>query len=295
MKNKTLTLPAIIIAIGLVVALVGCLLTSMQFKPAVTEQDFDYSVTYKIDGETKTFNGVYTCRFTGFGGAGVDPLYRYYDGAYTVDGESMESRSYAIAKKDGCVLEIITLFDDNYLMGDNQEEYDLVDPCLEATDAEGNQYGEDELPAEFDAEIIGWEYPEPIKNTFVFAGFSGLYVTNTGVMILVGILTLILCMIFVRKGDGVEYRALDKVGIVLNFVTMLFVLPIIYIASAFVQAYPTGPDWLYQAYLCIPQIIPFSIAASLSLRRNGFRKIGFFIQFLAPAVEVIFTVLEYVL
>lgn len=45
MKNKTLTLPAIIIAIGLVVALVGCLRTSMQFKPAVTEQDFNYSVT----------------------------------------------------------------------------------------------------------------------------------------------------------------------------------------------------------------------------------------------------------
>ena len=121
MKNKTLTLPAIIIAIGLVVALVGCLLTSMQFKPAVTEQDFNYSVTYKIDGETKTFNGVYTCRFTGFGGAGVDPLARYYNGVYTVDGESTESRSYAIAEKDGCVLEIITLFDDDYLMGDNQE------------------------------------------------------------------------------------------------------------------------------------------------------------------------------
>ena len=50
------------------------MLTSMQFKPAVTEQDFNYSVTYKIDGETKTFSGVYTCRFTGFGGAGVDPL-----------------------------------------------------------------------------------------------------------------------------------------------------------------------------------------------------------------------------
>ena len=102
-------------------------------------------------------------------------------------------------------------------------------------------------------------------------------------------------MIFVRKGNGVEYRALDKIGIALNFAAMLFVLPIIYIAAVFVQAYPTGPDWLYQAYLCIPQIIPFSIAASLSLRRKGFRKSGFFIQFLAPAVEVIFTVLEYVL
>ena len=295
MKNKTLTLPAIIIAIGLVVALVGYLLTSRQFKPAVTEQDFNYSVTYKIDGETKTFSGVYTCRFTGFGGAGVDPLARYYNGVYTVDGESTESRSYAIAEKDGCVLEIITLFDDDYLMGDNQEEYELVDPCLEATDAEGYQYGEDELPAEFDAEIISWEYPEPIENTFVFAGFSGLYVINTGVMILVGVLTLIICVIFVRKGDGVEYRALDKIGIALNFAAVLFVLPIIYIAAVFVQAYKIGPDWLYQAYLCIPQIIPFSIAASLSLRRKGFRKSGFFIQFLAPAVEVILAVLEYII
>ena len=295
MKNKTLTLPSIIISIGLVVALVGCLLTSMQFKPAVTEQDFNYSVTYKIDGETKTFNGVYTCRFTGFGGAGVDPLARYYNGVYTVDGESTESRSYAIAEKDGCVLEIITLFDDNYLMGDNQEEYELVDPCLEAIDAEGYQYGEDELPAEFDAEIISWEYPEPIENSFYFTGFAGLYAVSTGAMVLVGILTLILCMIFVRKSDGVEYRALDKIGIALNFAAVLFALPIIYIASVFVQAYPTGPDWLYQAYLCIPQIIPFSIAASLSLRRKGFRKSGFFIQFLAPAVEVIIAVLEYIL
>ena len=295
MKNKTLTLPAIIIAIGLVVALVGCLLTSMQFKPAVTEQDFNYSVTYKIDGETKTFNGVYTCRFTGFGGAGIDPLYRYYDGAYTVDGESMESRSYTIAEKDGCVLEIITLFDDDYLMGDNQEEYELVDPCLEATDAEGYQYGEEELPAEFDAEIISWEYPEPIENSFVFAGFSGLYATNTGVMTLVGILTLILCMIFVKKGDGVEYSVLDKIGIALNFAAMIFVLPFIYITAIFIQAYKMGPDWIYQAYLCVPPIIVFSIAASVALRRKGFGKSGFFVQFLGIIVEVILAVLEYAL
>ena len=60
-------------------------------------------------------------------------------------------RSFFIHCESNCVLEIITLFDDDYLMGDNQEEYELVDPCLEATDAEGYQYGEDELPAEFDA------------------------------------------------------------------------------------------------------------------------------------------------
>jgi hypothetical protein len=88
---------------------------------------------------------------------------------------------------------------------------------------------------------------------------------------------------------------LDKIGIALNFIAMLFVLPIIYIASVFVQAYKMGPDWIYQVYLCIPQIIPFSIAASVSLRRKGFRKSGFCIQFLVPAIEVIIAVLENIL
>ena len=183
-------------------------------------------------------------------------------------------------------------------MGDEENDsYNSYNegPTLEAEDKDGNQYDETDLPDVFDAEIVSFEYPEPIENTFTFTGFSGLHTTGMGVMILVGILTLILCMIFVKKGDGVEYRVLDKVGIVLNFAAMFFALPIMYLASALIQAYPTGPDWIYQAYLCIPQIIPFSVAASLSLRRKGFRKSGFFIQFLAPAVEVILAVLEQIM
>jgi len=235
---------------------------------------------------------------TGFGANGVDPLCRYYEGTYKVEGEDDGDRCFTIAEKDGYELYIVALLNDYYLMGDEENEsYDSYTerPTLEAKDKDGNQYDEAQLPDVFDAEIVSFECPEPIENTFYFTGFSGLYVVNTGVMVLVGVLTLILCMIFVRKSDRVEYRALDKIGIALNFIAVLFVLPIIYIASVFVQAYPTGPDWLYQAYLCIPQIIPFSIAASLSLRSKGFRKSGFFIQFLAPAVEVILTVLEYIL
>lgn len=298
MKNKSLKLPIIIIAVGIIVAIAASLLVSMQKTPSVTNQDFDFSITYKLDGDTKTINGVYGSRFTGFGANGTDPLCRYYEGTYKVEGEDDGDRCFTIAEKDGYKLYIVALLNDCYLMGDEKNEsYDsyIEGPTLEAEDKDGNQYGEEDLPDVFDAEIVSFEYPEPIENSFYFTGFSGLYATNTGVMILVGILTLILCMIFVRKSDGVEYGVLDKLGIALNFAAVLFVLPIIYIASVFVQAYPTGPDWLYQAYLCIPQIIPFSIAASLSLRRKGFRKSGFFIQFLAPAIEVILVVLEYVL
>ena len=298
MKNKSLKLPIIIIAIGIIIAIVAYLLLSMQKTPTVAKQDFDFSITYKIDGETKTINGVYSSRFTGFGANGVDPLCRYYEGTYKVEGETDGDRCFTIAEKDGYELYIVALLNDYYLMGDEENEsYDSYTegPTLEAKDKDGNQYDETEMPDVFDAEIVSFKYPKPIENTFYFTGFAGLYAVSTGAMILIGILTLILCMIFVRKGDGVEYRVLDKLGIALNFIAVLFVLPIIYIAAVFVQAYKVGPDWLYQAYLCIPQIIPFSIAASLSLRRKGFRKIGFFIQFLAPAVEVIFTVLEYVL
>ena len=298
MKNRSLKLPIIVIAIGILIALAASLLVSRQKTPTVTNQDFDFSITYKLDGETKTRNGVYSSRFTGFGGNGIDPLCRYYEGTYQVEGEDDGDRCFTIAEKDGYKLYIVALLNDCYLMGDEENEsYDSYTevPTLEAEDQAGNQYGETDLPDVFDAEIVSFEYPEPIENTFCFAGFSGLYATNTGVMTLVGILTLILCMIFVKKDDGVEYSVLDKIGIALNFAVMLIALPIIYIGATMVQAYPTGPDWLYQAYLCVPQIIPFTIAASLSLRRKGFRKSGFFIQFLAPAIEVIIVVLEYIL
>ena len=39
----------------------------------------------------------------------------------------------------------------------------------------------------------------------------------------------------------------------------------------------------------------FSIAASVALRRKGFGKSGFFVQFLGIIVEVILAVLEYAL
>ena len=297
MRSKSLKISAIIIAIGFILAVATHFLVSVQLKPTVTEQNFPYSVTYKVDGETKTFEGVYTCRFNGFGANGIDPLMRYYDGEYTVNGETTPSRRYTIAEKDGYVLDIITLFDDLYLMGDPQcDPYYTEDvPCLEARDAEGNQYDETEFPTVLDAEIVSWEYPAPIQNTFVFAGFSGLHVVSMGAMLLVGFLTLILCMIFVRKSSGVVYSAIDTIGIILNFLTVIVALPILSFAVALIQAYPTAPDWIYQVYLCIPPIIPFSLAASVSLRRKGFRMSGFFAQFLGGAILVILSVLEYFL
>ena len=298
MKNKSLKLPIIIIAIGIIIAIAASLLVSMQKTPTVTNKDFDFSITYKLDGETKTLNGVYSSRFTGFGGNGVDPLCRYYEGTYKFEGEDDGDRCFTIAEKDGYELYIVALLNDCYLMGDEENEtYDSYTegPTLEAEDKDGNQYDETEMPAVFDAEIVSFEYPEPIENTLVFAGFSALYSVNMGVMLLAGLLTLLICVILVKKSEKVSYSVLDKIGIVLNFISVFAVLPIISLAACLIQAYPTGPDWIYQAYLCVPPIIAFSIAASVALRRKGFGKSGFFVQFLGIIVEVILAVLEYAL
>lgn len=280
MKYNNLKIPVAIISIGLVLMIAVYFLLSIQKEPTVTEHNFTYSVTYKVDGEIKTFNGVYTCRFNGFGDNGVDPLLRYYVGEYKADDSTTSSRRYTIDEKDGYTLDVITLFNDYYLMGDteNESHYDFKDPCLEAKDTEGNQYDESEIPSIFDAEIISWEYPKPIDNSFEFTGFSGLYVVNTGGMLLVGLLTLVLCMIFVRKGQGVVYSTLDIIGIIFNFIVIILILPILFVASCFIQAYPTGPDWIYQFYLCVPPVIPLTVAISISLRRKGYRLGGLIAQ-----------------
>ena len=101
--------------------------------------------------------------------------------------------------------------------------------------------------------------------------------------------------IFVKKGEGVVYSALDIIGIVLNFLTAIVALPFISFVVSLVQAYKTGPDWIYQVYLCMPPIMALSLAASVSLRRKGFRLSGFLIQFLYIAIFVILAIFEYIL
>ena len=273
------------------------LITSVCKKPSITEHDFEFSITYKVDDKTKTIDGIYTSRFVGFGSEGIDPLERYYSGEHRVADKVLDSRCYTIDQKDGYDLYIVMLFNDSYLMGDTKNEsYEpsLKPPHLEASNTE-YQYSEDELPDVFDAEIVRWEYPEPIANTFVFSHFSDFHTMSSFVMLIVGILALILCIIFVKKGEDVTYNALDIISIVFNCLIFFLAMPIIFGAACLIQAYPTGPDWIYQAYLCIPPFIPFFLTTSVSLRRKGFRISGFCIQFLTIAVLIVIAIFEYAL
>ena len=65
MEIKSLKIPAIIIVIGLVLSLAASLFTNIILTPTVTEHDFNFSITYKLGGETKTLEGVYRCTYEG--------------------------------------------------------------------------------------------------------------------------------------------------------------------------------------------------------------------------------------
>lgn len=291
MKNKSLNSTAIIIAVGLIVAVVACLLTGIVKEPVIAENDFNFTVTYQLDGETKTLEGVYRCRFSSTG-VGTEPLERYYEGFHLSNPSEEHPGAYTIAEKDGLELCIVTIFSDRYFMGDADATDFHYDPYLAVLDKDGMEYADEETLGKFDAEILDWNYPESVDNSFKFAGFSKLHTTSMITMLIVGILVIIACMIFVKKDKAVTYNALDKISVALNFIIGIAAIPFATLVILLMQIYVSGDELIYQMDLCIPAITAFTIAASIALRRKGFKKSGFLIQFIGPVLFVLLMILE---
>ena len=294
MKQKNMKTAAIVFVAGLIAAIIACLLVGAKVEPAIKEHAFNYSITYKLDGEVKTIKGIYTSRFTGHDDEyGID---RYYDGYYNIDGKVQEDRTYTIQEKDGYELYIVMLFNDCYLMEDKRADYyepALEPPVLEAMSKDGmEQRGEDDLPSIFDAEIVSWEYPEPIDNKFVFCGFSHLHTSSMVALVVVGLLLIIACIIFVKRDKENRLKVIDWISLVFNVLSGVFVVPILILLIAFMQLTIDGDSLIYQIFLCIPGATMFTIAASLALRRLGYSKTGFFVQFIMPVVFILWLVVE---
>ena len=293
MNIKRLKIAAIIIAIGLVLSLAACLFNNTILTPAIAEKDFNYSVTYKLNGETKTLEGVYKCKYDGYR-QGQDPHDRYYTEEYTVDGETTASRTYTIAEKDGIELYIVTSLDAHYLMGDtdNDSWSPLEDPFLEAEDQQDNELEQTQMLEMFDAEIISWEYPEPVKNTFAFSGFSIMHTGSMLAMLLAGLLTVIACMIFVRKDTDVSYKSPDQLSLAFNFIISIIAIPFITLVIGLAPLTMDTTSFEYQFFLCIPALTAFTVAASIALRRKGFAKSGLIVQFVGPVLFFVPVIVE---
>jgi hypothetical protein len=283
MRINNMRLPILMIVIGMIIAVASCFLTCILQEPVIREHDFEYTVTYQLDGEVKTFEGVFKCGFNGYSTSG-DLTAREYVGQYTQNGVDSLSHIYTIAQKDGAELSIVAYLDAAYLMGD-PEKYDNEsgneDPYLSAEDAEGFEMDVSEV---FDAEIISWEYPKPVENSFTFVGFSLLHTGSMLVMLVIGLLTMIACLIFVKRDKTTPRKVLDTLSVVLNFGICLMAIPFITVATGLLQLTMSSDALLYQIFLCTPALTAFTVAASIALRRNGFTKTGFFVQFAGPVL-----------
>lgn len=288
MKIKKLILPVILILLGVIACVVASLLVGMQKAPTITKHDFPYSVTYTLDGETKTLEGVYTCEFKNFG----NDVERIYEGSFVVDGVQIPSRRHVIAEKDGWSLCIVIIFSDRNLMGDAGDGDAHYDPYLSVVDAEDSEYYLEEKPGLFEAELVEWTYPESVENTFEFSGFAELYVTSMEVMVLVGLVVILLCVILVKKDPAVTYQVVDKLSIGLNVAITLVAIPIMMLCAAFGELFSTIPSQLYTVCYCIPAIAALSVAASLCLRRKGFAKTGFIAQFAGIALFILSLIVD---
>lgn len=148
--------------------LTGCGLTVP--KPEIKEAEFDFSVTYEFNGERITISGVYVCEYSGTAWA-LDGGYNREWNGYIKDGKTEDT--FEIGTTDaGDRVELRLAFIPEYFMGDFVDDGNREVPkpyiAVILEDSEGIRILHE--PAEVEeycgAKIIGYEYDEPIENSF---------------------------------------------------------------------------------------------------------------------------------
>lgn len=155
---------SIVVALLLLLSLTltGCALDVP--RPEVKEGRFNISVTYEQDGEVKTASAVYVCEYKGI--------------AWTLEGHPYVkwNESFEGDIKDGGVLPICNTDDGGeifigllmypeYFMGD--PNYAEHTPLVRAElFYEDDQIDDPEIIAEYGVRLIGYEFDEPIENSF---------------------------------------------------------------------------------------------------------------------------------
>ena len=294
MKSKKLLLPAVILAVAILATVVYSVISSIAFKPTVTEGEFPFSITYELDGERVIIEDVYKVHYVRNDGY-ADTKSRVYAGELKSSGE--DDTLYTLKKDENTRVELWTHFYADYLMGDTEYDYfddEPFEPRIYYYDAQETEYHDEETLAAQGVKLISFEYPTPIDNSFVFSHishFSGAVVLPS---LLISLLALIATIIFVRKEKELKYKAIEIISIVLNFLIGFTFLPIVAILAIFIDIEGGGPELYYQVLYFIPAVSMLSIAASVALRRKGYGKISLIAGFVGPVIFVLYLIVFYV-
>lgn len=285
MKNKKLFLPILIIVIAVVVSAGFGVLSGVVKHPLTKEAEFPFSITYKYNSETITINEQYVCEFVGADAETFSQI-RFWNG-YIKGYEN--SNDYIVSETESGTLYICPNIYADYVMGDPlASDYYSEDwpyqPYAMFYGADGIEYTDAETIAAQGIEIVSWDYPQPIENEFVFAYITTLSGDSVVPLALIAVIAFVVCIIFVKRTKGAEFRVIDKISVVLNFVIGIVIIPFITVISVLTDINGDGADMICQIMYCIPAFSVLCLALSLSLRRKGFSKSGIVVQFIGPLV-----------
>ena len=136
--------------------------------PEVKEGRFDFSVTYTVNGEEQTYNGVYVCKYEGISVA-LDGKGRSWDGY--IENGSRDGLMEIQNNDDGKIF-IDFKFNPLYFMSDpNYTVFDIPAPELllvyHSDDPDYVSIGQDiDFLADYGVELIDYTYAAPIENSY---------------------------------------------------------------------------------------------------------------------------------
>lgn len=301
MKTKKFLLPSIFLAITIIVYIVATLALCYTTKPEVSVGEFPFSVTYKYKGETKTLSGIYKCEYSGSVTIHNEHR-RYWDEESIIEYEGEYDIPNIVYQDETMTLSVFENMAAGYFMGDplyadwymnygHEDPQPYIEYYDHVNEISLNDENRDEVLEAIEFEIIDYTYPEPIENSF---SFSGIRYEADNVIFFVGIslLFLIVCLIFVRRDKEYKYSNLDKVGIVFNFLVGIFAVPFITILCFFFGIVESSIELINQIIYNIPSFTIICLALSVVLRRKGFSKTGFFIQFGGVLLFILIVLLD---
>ena len=169
------------IAIGFILVLVVAALIAASFtgvfitvpKPEIREGEFDFALTYEIDGKTEKIEGTYVCKFEGVSRA-LDGVGRKWTG-YIKDHDNFTDYELKTTD-DGVIMVDLDICADFFMSDPNYQNMKSTDdpkpePYIYITS--GDPTVEDPSNEIFfslyegdDVKIISFEYDQPIENVY---------------------------------------------------------------------------------------------------------------------------------
>lgn len=260
-------------------------------KPAVEQQEFPFTITYAYQGQMETISGVYVaeyCRDAKYIG---DHSMAWF--GYIKDHNRLELDYYRVLDFGDRLFSINLNINPGYLMGDPAYAGMVCQPTGQYNCSDDMEEYIVTDPAELEKlgfTVVDWSYPLPIENTFSFGGIS-LSGEGTVYTTAIAIAALLACMFLIRKDPKTVYSNLDRFGIVLNLLIAIIAFPFILIVSALSEIVADA-SICQQILYFTPALTALGIAASLTLRRLGYRRIGFGIKFVGLVIFALCVLIE---